>query len=199
AAHGSIYKFAVDRWGNIRPDFASPHRFRIDVGWKESQWKSQKIEDGLPIILTNLERNGQVLEMEQFASPLGDKEAAIRGYIPSVMLTKLKISGESGPTDFVIGFHDESIEDHMELKEYDGGWTVVDNKTGNILLLVEAKNGISVQLSEEGSEDNEKKISLSFTGQLKSKQSIVVLVKLPSPAVASSQILRLEAIDFSRS
>jgi hypothetical protein len=197
AAHGSIYKFAVDRWGNIRPDFASPHRFRIDIGWKESQWKSQKIKNGLPIILTNLERNGQVLEMEQFASPLGEIEAAMRGYIPSVMLTKLKILGKSGPTDFVIGFHDESIGDQVELKENDGGWTVVDNKTGNILLMVEAERGMSVQLSEVESEDNEKQIFLNFTGQLKSKQSMEVIVKLPSPAVDSSQVLRLKAIDFS--
>src|SRR5690606_19646059 len=54
ASHGSVYKFAVDRWGNIRPDFASPHKFRLDLQWPESAWKRQKIDNGLPVIITNL-------------------------------------------------------------------------------------------------------------------------------------------------
>jgi hypothetical protein len=50
AAHGSLYKFAVDRWANVRPDHASPHTFRFDLHWPDSQWKGQRIENGLPLI-----------------------------------------------------------------------------------------------------------------------------------------------------
>src|SRR5690606_25654019 len=99
AAHGSIYKFAVDRWGKVRPDFASPHKFRMDPVWQKSQWKRQRIENGLPLLVTSLERDGQFCEMEQFASPLGDLDTATQGYISSVFLTKIKISGKSGPVD----------------------------------------------------------------------------------------------------
>ena len=30
ARHGSLYKFGVDRWAGVRPDHASPHKFRFD-------------------------------------------------------------------------------------------------------------------------------------------------------------------------
>jgi len=34
ARHGSLYKFGVDRWAGVRPDFASPHKFRFDLLWR---------------------------------------------------------------------------------------------------------------------------------------------------------------------
>ena len=42
ARHGSLYKFGIDRWGSVRPDFASPHRFRFDPLWPDCRWTGQR-------------------------------------------------------------------------------------------------------------------------------------------------------------
>jgi len=196
AAHGSIYKFAIDRWGKVRPDYASPHKFRLDPLWPESEWRGQRIENGLPILITSLEKNQQFTEIEQFASPLGDIEAAIRGYVPSVFFTKVKLSGKAGPIDFGIRFNNESGDHRMELKEFDGGWTIVEKGTGNIVLMVESATGLSVKMRRLDSENKEKSIDLSVTGQLRSGQESEILVKMPSPVLATSQLQKLKALDF---
>jgi hypothetical protein len=70
ARHGSLYKFGIDRWGSIRPDYASPHRFRLDPLWPGCQWKGQRIVEGLPVVVTELEQDGQHCDFEQFAAVL---------------------------------------------------------------------------------------------------------------------------------
>ncbi len=195
AAHGSVYKFTIDRWGRVRPDYASPHKFRLDPIWPDSQWKGQRIENGLPILITSLEKDQRKCVLEQFASPLGDLDAAIRGYIPSVFFTKVKFSGEAGPIDFGIGFNNESGDGHLELKEFDGGWTVVEKTTGNIVLMVESEAGLSVVLAERVGK--EQGVVLRVTGQLRSGQASELVVKMPSPAIAPSQMARVKDLDFS--
>ena len=101
ARHGSLFKFGVDRWGSVRPDHASPHRFRFDPLWPGSQWLGQRIVDGLPVIVTQLERQGQRLRIEQFAASLRDTPPAQRGAIASVFVTRVQITG-GGPVD--LGF-----------------------------------------------------------------------------------------------
>ena len=113
----------------------------MDPVWTGSQWKGQRIENGLPIITTTLEKNHQLCEMEQFASPLGDLDAAIRGYLPSVFFTSISLSGKPGPVDFAIHYNNEMGDLQMEIKEFDGGWSLVEKETGNILLIVETKDG----------------------------------------------------------
>jgi hypothetical protein len=197
AAHGSIYKFVVDRWGKVRPDFASPHRFRMDPLWPGSQWKGQRIENGLPIITTTLEKKEQVCEMQQFASPLGDIDAAIRGYVSSVFFTRMIISGKPGPIEFVIKLNNESGDHPMEIKEFDGGLTVVDKRTGNIVLMVEAESPLSVHLNKVEEGDRLQEILLRVTGELSAGQVREIVVKMPSPAIAPSQISKLKTLDFS--
>ena len=196
AAHGSIYKFVVDRWGKVRPDFASPHKFRMDPFWTGSRWKAQRIENGLPVIITTLERNQQSCEMQQFVSPLGDLDAAIRGYVPSVFFTRVNITGKSGPVDFDINFDNESHDVRMVSNEFDGGLTIVENGTGNILLMIEG-NGLSVQLNEAEKKSKEQGLSLRVTGELIDGKEQVILIKMPSPAIAPSQVSKIKTLDFS--
>jgi hypothetical protein len=197
AAHGSIYKFVVDRWGKVRPDFASPHKFRMDPVWAGSQWKGQRIENGLPVIVTSLENNQQLCEMQQFAAPLGDIDAAIRGYVSSVFFTRMIISGKPGPIDFAIDFNNESGDRQMKIEEFDGGLRVVEKETGNILLMVEAESPLSVHLNEREERDKVQEILLRVTGELSAGQVREIVVKMPSPAIAPSQTAKLKALDFS--
>ncbi len=74
-AHGSLSKFGIDRWGEVRPDLASEQKFRFDIAWPGRTWAGQRITNGLPVLVTKLEKGGQVSELEQLAVPL----AARRG------------------------------------------------------------------------------------------------------------------------
>lgn len=195
AAHGSVYKFVVDRWGKVRPDYASPHKFMLDPLWQGSQWERQYIENGLPIVITSFSKNQQTCVMEQFAAPLGDLDAAIRGYIPSVFFTKLSVTGSEGPIDFSFKFDTESSKGVMELKESDGAWTVIEQGTGKILLVVEPEDGLSVRTEEPASDEDG--IVVRVTGRLISGQTSGVVVKMPSPAIAGSQVARLTGFDFA--
>ena len=197
AAHGSIYKFAVDRWARVRPDFASPHKFRMDVVWSGSEWKSQRIENGLPIIITSLMKDQQLCEIEQFASPLGELDAAIRGYVPSVFLTKVKLSGKPGPVNFAIGFSNESEDYGVEVDKTGSKLTLVENGTGKILLLVEFGSNFSVRVDHDDEKGKSQEIILRVDGKVFDGEVAEVLVKLPSPGVAPSQIPGLNDLDFS--
>ena len=197
AAHGSIYKFVVDRCAKVRPDFASPHRFWMDPVWKGSQWKSQRIENGLPIIVTSLAKDQQLCEIVQFASPLGEPDAAIRGYLPSVFLTSVKISGEPGPIEFAINFSNDSEVAAIEVNKFEGGAMVVEKGTGKILLVVELEKNLSLQADFADQKDKAQKISLRVEGGLTAGKVAEILVKLPSPGIAPSQLSRLERLDFS--
>src|SRR5690606_13576788 len=136
-------------------------------------------------------------EMEQFASPLGDLDTATQGYISSVFLTKIKISGKSGPVDFNIGYNSESNERQMELKEFDGGWIIVEKATDKILLMIEPGKGLSVRVIEAKPGNEGQEIILQATGRLKASQNIEILVKLPSPTLVAGQLSQLKALDYA--
>lgn len=167
-SHGSVYKFAVDRFGNVRPDFASPHKFRLDLSYGNSTWESQQIENGLPLIITRLEKDGQLCEIEQFAAPFGNKEA--------VMFTKVRISGKAGPINF--GIRLKSQPDGVQLQVMKN--TVIDKQTGNTWLMLEPDNGLSISGNEEG---------ISVTGELAVGATKALTLKLPSPAVNTTETL----------
>lgn len=187
-AHGAIYKFAVDRGGNVRPDFASPHKFRLDLQWDESQWKKQRILNGLPVIVTDLEKDGQQAEITQFVSPLADPSTVVRGYLPGVMLTQVKLSGKSGPVRFGLSLAGPAADTQLHVSTVSGNWVVADKRSGNILLLLQAGQGFSVT-AEHGA-----KATLTVTGHLKEGQPLAFVVKLPSPAVKETG--RLSALEF---
>lgn len=196
ATHGSIYKYAVDRWGNVRPDFASPHKFRLDLLWGDSHWKSQKIIDGLPIIVTNLEKNEQLFEIEQFASPLHALSTTTYGYVESMMLTKVKISGKAGPINFGLSLHSESQDLRMEVIKFNGTWAVVDIHTGHIWLTVESESGLCVEVGEVAPEGEGQQVLITVVGKLSPEETKDFLVKLPSPAIALSELSTLNAIEY---
>ncbi|HRP58515.1 hypothetical protein, partial [Agriterribacter sp.] len=197
AAHGSVYKFAVDRWGNVRPDFASPHKFRLDLLWKESAWKQQKIDNGLPVIITSLEKNGQVATIEQFASPLVDLGTTIRGYIPSVMFSKVNISGKAGTFSFGISLHNELKDHEVEAIQIQDNWAVADKQTGNIFLLLETGKSVTVKAGDAISNKNGQQIELTISGDLSEGETAAFVAKLPSPAIVSSEAIRLNNLGFA--
>ncbi|CAL1517756.1 hypothetical protein [Chitinophaga sp. MM2321] len=197
ATHGSVYKFAVDRWGNVRPDFASPHKFRMDLLWEGSQWKGQKIVDGLPVLITNLEKNKQLCEIEQLAAAPGDLPAGLRGELPGVMFTKVRISGKAGPISFGLRLNNELKEHGIAVKKNKNNWTVADQQTGDTWLILETGNGLSVKIAPPAQDKNGQQVVLTVEAELPEGATREFLVKLPSPAVAPADAARLNALDFA--
>lgn len=198
AAHGSLYKFAIDRWANVRPDFASPHQFKFDVSWPGSQWKSQRIVNGLPICITQLEKQGQQCEIEQFAAPLARIPSDGNGEIPSVMLTRTRLSGRSGPVSFRIKIAGVAKTVQLETRKSGAHWNVVEAGSNAIWLRVETGTGFSVQTEKlVGEKDTPATVQLTFTGNLNAGETREILAKLPSPAVPSADSALLQNIGFA--
>ena len=196
AQHGSVYKFAIDRWANIRPDFASPHRFQLDFQWPGSKWKGQRVVDGLPIVLTELEQGGQLAKVEQFVSTLDPDAKVFRGDIPSVSLSKVCITGDGKPVQFDLSFTNVVKGKRIELNNTSGVWSVNDTQSGQVLLIVEADQGLSIEGEKAPSVENGERVSFSVSGNLPAGVTKGFMVKLPSPGVQGNGISLLKDLEF---
>ena len=198
ARHGSLYKFGVDRWANIRPDHASPHKFRVDFLWPGCKWLAQRIENGLPVIVTTLEREGLLCNIEQFAAPLNDTPPAERGEIASVLLTRVRLSGPGSHLNFGCRLAMENTNRHPELRALAGRWCVLDRETGAVWLMIEpdAKLALKPRLTV----DDEKNPRLEFdcSGELPPGETRDIVFKLTSPVVPSGAASQLAALDFTK-
>ncbi|HRZ57229.1 MAG TPA: hypothetical protein P5525_17425, partial [Candidatus Paceibacterota bacterium] len=219
AQHGSLYKFGVDRWASVRPDFASPHKFRFDPLWPDCQWRGQRIVDGLPVLVTVLERGGQRCEVEQFAATLrpndtvrpltpsisgaggvGPRGAGVRGRgeIDSVFFTRVQLSG-TGMVGFGFRLATENTNRHPELREAAGRTCVVDRETGAVWLMIEPEAGLTVKARAPIADDRYPRIEFDCVGQLAAGQARTITVKLASPVADADAAAALAARDFTRS
>ncbi len=196
ARHGSRYKFAIDRWSSVRPDMASPHKFRFDPIWPNATWDQQRIVDGFPILLTELERDGQQCNVEQFAAALSEDAPLVRGEVASVLLTKLRFSGRGGSVNFAFGLSTENPLRHPELREVAGQVCVVDRETDSIWLMLEGNSGYKIVSGELGGEETNPRIEITCTGVMSSQSSIDVVAKLASPALPMAKAAQLASLNF---
>jgi hypothetical protein len=206
ARHGSLYKFGIDRWGSLRPDYASPHQFRLDPLWPGCQWKGQRIVGGLPVVVTELEQDGQHCEFEQFAAALppiantddaSGSDAYPRGEIASVLLTRVQIRGE-GPVTLGFRFATENTNRHPELREVAGRPCVIDRETGSIWLMIEPSAGLEVRARPPINDPKDPRIELDILGEVSPDKTRTVLLKLASPVVEEDQVARLAGVKFDR-
>ncbi|MCL4177416.1 MAG: hypothetical protein KJ072_06685 [Verrucomicrobia bacterium] len=211
ARHGSLYKFGVDRWANVRPDYASPHRFRFDILWDGSQWSAQRIVDGLPVIVTRLERDGQRCQIEQFAAPISVESALEQCPLTrpagtlspgggegekseSVFFTKVQITG-TGPVRFGFRLATENTNRHPELRSLGGRPCVVDRETGAVWLMIETDPGLTLTAREPIADDKDPRIELDCAGELVPGETRTLVIKLPSPVVLPQGASELAALD----
>jgi hypothetical protein len=212
ARHGSLYKFGVDRWASVRPDHASPHKFRFDPLWPDCQWKGQRIEHGLPILVTVLERGNQRCELEQLAatlrpietarSPAGGEgvrgtEAGARGEVPSVFLTRVQLRG-TGSVSFGFRLATENTNRHPELREVSGRWEVVDRETGAVWLMIELEAGLTVKARPPILDNKHPRLEFDCVGQLTAGEPRTILLKLASPVATAEAVAALAALDFAK-
>ena len=197
ARHGSLYKFGVDRWASVRPDLASPHKFRFDLLWPGRQWAGQRLEHGLPVLITRLEREGQRCEIEQFAAPLRDTPPAQRGEIASVFCTQLRISGP-GPVNLGFRLATEHKERHPEWRVLGGRTGIVDRETGAVWLMIEPEAGLTVSPRAPISDEKDPRLEFECAGQLAAGETRGVVFKLASPVVAAANVSDLAGLEFAQ-
>ncbi len=198
ARHGSVYKFGVDRMAKVRPDLASPHKFRFDPLWQDAKWVGQHIVDGLPVLVTRLERNGQHGEIEQFVEPLRDGPPAKRGEVASVQFSKFRFSGKAGPLSCGFRLATENKDRHPELREVGGRWCVVDRETGSIWLMVETGPGFTLKPRQPTLDVKEPRIEFDAVGDLGADRTLDLVVKVASPVVPASEVATLAALDYAK-
>jgi hypothetical protein len=194
ARHGSLYKFGIDRWGSVRPDFASPHRFRFDPLWPDCQWVGQRIVNGLPLVVTTLEREGQHCELEQFAALLPGISQDRRGGVASVLFTRVNLTG-SGPVNLGFRLATENTNRHPELRELAGRPTIVDRQTGAVWLRIEPGEGLQVRARPPIEDGKDPRMEIEVVGELVAGQTKTVVLKLASPVVAQRDVAWLAEVD----
>jgi len=197
ARHGAVYKFGVDRWGRVRPDLSFVHKFRFDPLWPDWQWTGQRIEDGLPILVTTCDRQGQHCEVEQIVVPLDDAPRKRRA-IPSVLLSRFRFSGHPGPLTFGFLLATEDTNRHPELREVGGRWCVVDRETADIWLMVEPGAGLTLTPREAVADAQDPRVEFDCMGDVEVGQTREILVKLPSPTVQAVEAPTLAALDYAK-
>ena len=198
ARHGSLYKFGVDRWGSVRPDLAFAHKFRFDPLWPNCQWMGQRIVDGLPILVTTCEHEGQRCEIEQIVGPLSDTPPVRRGEILSVLLSRFRFSGTAGPLSFGFRLATENKQRDAELREVGGRWYVVDREAGNVWLMIEPGPGLALKPRAAIADEKDPRIEFDCVGELAAGETREILVKVPSPTVPAADVATLAALDFSQ-
>ncbi len=184
-SHGSLYKFAIGRWGSVRPDFASPHKYRLDFLWPEdARWEKQRLDDGLPILQTSIAAGAGRFELEQFAvsMPFRKEQGA-----PGVLMTKIVLPGDGAALQFRL--QAEQKDKTFSLKRVGEEMTVVDSD-GRIWLVLQTTDGVRITgASLESAED--KGIALEAAG----KGTLVI--KLPSPTISQEQVGDLAGISYA--
>jgi hypothetical protein len=204
---GSLAKFGIDRGAGAWSDYGNPDRFRLhfEAGALGDDlargWKGQRLEDGLPVITTVLERDGARYEVEQFAWPLDGPPPERRGDIPMVLVERIRIAeleGRARKLDLRM-IHERGLEPGASFarSSEDGAEVWQEAPAGRTLLVLRGK-GVHVGDRDLGGKKNKKERRLSIVASLDltANGSAEVLLALPSPPLdraGRAKLLRLDA------
>jgi hypothetical protein len=92
----AIPKFGLDRSAGVSSDLGNPDRFKLAFDLGAAAWKGQRLTDGLPVVVSNFERDGVRFAIEQFAYPLHGPPTERRGDLDMVLLMKLSVTNLTG-------------------------------------------------------------------------------------------------------
>ena len=215
----ALYKFGIDRGAGVWNDYGNLDQFRFWFGFGDlteriqDSWKSQRLEDGLPIITTTIERDGLRYEVEQFAYPLNGPPKKRRGNIAMVLLQRVrvtKLQGQAAKVSVKVHHHRQfpfTDTPEMTWRSEDDTFLLVENVTNRILFVVEGSSlriGSWVTKDDPKSSDAKKNtrwksIEAVLTFDLAKNTSTEFVVKLPSPMVLSQDRDKLVNLDYASS
>jgi hypothetical protein len=212
----AIPKFGIDRGAGVWNDYGNPDHFRFWFGFGDltqgiiNTWKSQRLDDGLPIVTTTFEQDGIRYEVEQFAYPLDGPPKERNGNIAMVLLQKVRMTnlGDKQRVVPVSMTHRRLIPIEtgakIETVRLPDGTEFLERARKRVLL--------SIQGAETGPEwhetldyENEDKraarsvrFDLTIAETLAAGQSREFVVKLPSPMVDNDSSGALAKLDYAQ-
>lgn len=205
----AIPKFGIDRGSGIWSDYGNPDKFQLWFGFGDlhtdlaKYWKGQKLDDGLPVITTVIEKEQVRYDVEQYAYPLNGPPDERRGDIPMVLMERLRLTNLAAQAHTVVlTLHQRrnSGED-VEVEERAGKKLFRRRGDGGVLFEVDGPCtglGSPSSVGDQRSKRKETATDVFFTLDLPANGSRELIVKLPSPIAEGAQADTLAALDYSQ-
>jgi hypothetical protein len=205
----ALAKFGVDRGAGVWNDYGNPDQFRF---WFEfanlaeditPYWKSQTLENGLPIVTTVLERDGVRYEVEQFAYPLNGPPEQRRGDLPMVLLQRVRMTDISGEARVipVTMVHERNLpaqDDPGITAEQQGGQLLLEeNAHHSVLLAIRAEGAHAAWAGVQEHGQKEKRVDVTLSISLPARGTREFFLALPSPAVSTEGCAALGHLDYA--
>ncbi|WP_153799011.1 hypothetical protein [Foetidibacter luteolus] len=178
--HGSIYKCAIDRWGNVRPDFASPHRFSVNFSWEGSQWQGQHLLNGWPVLQTKLKNGATTAELEQCMPSRKDKAGYREG--AGLILSTVRFKGNVNSSMFHISLEDIARSGFV-IEQEKSNWILYDSARHKTLCRLQVQGKLKVVANVS---DSSGKSYVHISIRRIDAQPASITVVLASPAIDSS-------------
>ena len=205
----TLPKFGIDRGAGVWNDYGNPDQFRF---WFEfgnlsegitPYWKSQTLQDGLPVITTVFERDHVRYEVEQFAYPLNGPPRARQGDVDMVLLQRVRMTDLSGQAHVV----PVTMVHERDLPSQDDPGITAEHLDGHLLLEDEAHHNVLLVINPEGAnvawagvqEDGQKarRVDITVSVPLPASGTKEFYISLPSPTVGVGERNTVASLDYA--
>jgi hypothetical protein len=205
----TLPKFGIDRGAGVWNDYGNPDQFHF---WFEfgnlaegisPYWKSQTLQDGLPVITTVFERDQVRYEVDQFAYPLHGPPQEHQGDVDMVLLQRVRMTDLSGQARVlpVTMVHERSLP-----SEDDPGITD-ESRNRQLLIEEEAHRRVLLAINPEGAQvawdgvqeqgQKPKRVDITLSVPLPANGTKEFMVTLPSPTVAAEERDALANLNYA--
>ncbi len=203
----ALAKFGIDRGANVWNDYGNPDHFSFGWGFGSlgdnltNSWRGQRLEDGLPIITTTIEKNGVRYEVEQFAYPLNGPPNDRKGDIPMVLFEKVTLTELTGKRQGIalnLTHRREATETNCSVRaeRSSTGWIWREATDGRAWLALESKD---VKLATNIVQSGRWTTNVAqLTVDLAPRSSRELVLKLPSAPVPPAQLAQVARLDYAK-
>lgn len=214
----AVHKFGIDRGAGVWSDYGNPDRFRFwfDFGNLSDgivpYWKSQTLQNGLPLVTTTFDREGVRYVVEQFAYPLNGPPAEREGELNMVLLQRVRLTDISGvPRTVPVTFAHERVlpgsdDTTISMKQNHGRFIFEAGPKDDAILAVDSENA-SVQWAGVKPRDEDfrgkvtpgqalRRIDVTIAIPLAARGTREFTVALPSPTANSGDLEALARLDY---
>jgi len=213
----ALYKFGVDRGAGVWNDYGNLDRLRFWYDFGDLSkgiqpfWKGQRLQEGLPVLTTTIEREGLRFEVEQFACPLHGPPQERRGDMPMVLLQKLAVTSleRTGGAVFLPLHHrrEYAADDRSEVVWHqEANALVFEESVSRRTLFTVEGSGVAVascvtrdDIQPPQKNKHWKDCELVLTFPLTKGQTKDLVIKLPSPVVEPRDRGTLLKLDYGSS
>ena len=207
----AIPKFGIDRGSGVWSDYGNPDKmqFWFDFGDLNTHladgWKGQRLEGGLPIVTTTIEKEEVGYQVEQFAYPLDGPPKERRGDISMVLMEKLRLTNLAAePRQVILTLHQRRHFDNeqfpeLRMEEQAGKKMFRQNGHGGVMFEVDGRcTAVAQPVLLQDDRDNRKDplTDVFLRVELPAHGSETLIVKLPSPIVSNDEAERLAALQY---